>query len=211
MIAGLYGILDMATLARRGLRLRPVADALIDAGVRVLQLRWKDAPAAALLEAARTLGSRIAARGGLFIVNDRADVAALAGAGGVHLGQTDLPVGAARRVLPASARVGVSTHNLEELRRALAAGADYVGFGPVFPTASKPNPDPVVGLEGLAEAVRLAAPVPVVAIGGITEETMPQVAGTGAAAAAVIGDLLAWGEPGARASALSAAFAAGAP
>jgi thiamine-phosphate pyrophosphorylase len=120
-----------------------------------------------------------------FIVNDRLDVALAAGADGVHLGQDDLPLAAARRVAPAGFVIGVSTHNLAQARAAVAGGADYLGFGPCFATATKENPDPVVGLDALAEVCRL--PAPVVAIGGITLDTVGAVARAGAAAAAIIG------------------------
>jgi thiamine-phosphate pyrophosphorylase len=118
------------------------------------------------------------------IVNDRLDVALGGGAGGVHLGQDDLPLAAARKLVPAGFIIGISTHDVAQARAALEGGADYIGFGPCFPTATKQNPDPVVGLERLAEVCRLGGRV--VAIGGITLERAGEVARAGAAAAAII-------------------------
>jgi len=119
-------------------------------------------------------------------VNDDLEVALAAGADAVHLGQDDMPLAEARRLAGPALRIGVSTHNLEQVAHAVAGGADYLGFGPVFPTGSKANPDPVVGLAGLAAAVAAAAPVPVVAIGGITPERAAAVAAAGARAACAI-------------------------
>lgn len=207
MDPGLYAICDPA--ASKG-PLEAVAEALLAAGPAALQLRWKDPPGtAALVEAARLLAGRCAAAKVPFLVNDRVDVAALAGAG-VHLGQGDLPVAAARRQLSKGALVGVSTHTLEEVEAAVAAGADYLGFGPVFETTTKARPRAVVGLEGLAAAVAAAWPVPVVAIGGITQERAAAVAGAGARCAAVIGDVLGGDDVRGRAEALQAAFREGA-
>jgi thiamine-phosphate pyrophosphorylase len=131
-------------------------------------------------------------------VNDRLDVALIAGADMVHVGQEDLPLQDVRRVLDhvldqmtAGGRrlaVGVSTHSLAQARAAVEGGADYLGFGPVFATSSKLRPDPVVGIAGLREVVA-AVPLPVVAIGGITRRELAQVVATGAAAAAVIADI----------------------
>jgi thiamine-phosphate pyrophosphorylase len=126
----------------------------------------------------------------LLFANDRPDLALLAGCDGVHVGQVDLPLAHVRRLAP-GLRVGVSTHDLSQLGAALAERPDYVAFGPVFSTGSKLDPDPVVGLEGLAEAARRArnAGVPIVAIGGITLERAPAIGVLGALAA-VIGDLV---------------------
>jgi thiamine-phosphate pyrophosphorylase len=183
------------------------ATSALDGGAAVIQLRVKDRPAGELLELA---GSRVAlARGrALVIVDDRADLAALAGADGVHVGDLDLPVAAARAVVGPDLLVGRSTRSLEEGLRALAEGADHVGFGPVFATATKLIAEPPRGLAMLAE-VASRLPAPVVAIGGIGLETIGAVAASGAAAAAVIGALFEHGEPRLRAEALAAAFAAG--
>jgi thiamine-phosphate pyrophosphorylase len=129
-------------------------------------------------------------RGAAMIVNDRLDVALAADADGVHLGQTDLPLAAARAAAESGARplwIGVSTHDEEQVRAACAAGADYIGFGPVFETRTKANPDPVQGLAGLRAAVARAGAVPVVAIGGITADRVAGVYGAGAASICAIG------------------------
>jgi thiamine-phosphate pyrophosphorylase len=206
---GLYAIADVDLLRRRGLDLDATLEALAASGAPVVQLRFKEAPGGALLEAARALVAACRRRGLVSVVNDRADVAAAAGADGVHLGQDDLPVAAARALLPKGAVVGQSTHDLDQIEGALAMGADYVGFGPVFGTRTKSNPDPVVGTAGLAEAVRkVRGRVPVVAIGGIGLETIGAVAEAGADLAAVISDVLGHPDPGERARTVHQAFLA---
>jgi thiamine-phosphate pyrophosphorylase len=132
------------------------------------------------------------------IVNDRADIAAMAGAGGVHVGQEDLAVEEARRICEPSSWVGVSTHNLDQLREAAATSADYIAVGPLFPTSTKENPDPVVGIELLREARGLTRK-PIVAIGGITVERAAEVFRAGADSVAVIRDLALARDPGSRA------------
>jgi thiamine-phosphate pyrophosphorylase len=173
---------DLAALEARAAR-------LLAAGPCCLQLRAKGADAAAMRDAAVRLRDACRAAGVPFCVNDRLDVALAVGADVVHLGQDDLPLEDARRVRDlAGARelvIGFSTHNRAQALAAAAGGADYIGFGPCFPTVSKANPDPVVGLEALG-AVCAAVTVPVVAIGGIELESVPSVARAGAAAAAVI-------------------------
>jgi thiamine-phosphate pyrophosphorylase len=154
-----------------------------------------------MLELAEALARRAEAAGATFVVNDRADIARLAGAGGLHVGQTDLAPADARVVVGADMPIGRSTHTEAQVRAALAEPIDYLAIGPVFGTRSKDRPDPTVGLEGVRMAVRLAsagaAPRPVVAIGGITLETAPSVLAAGAASVAVIADLLA-GDPATR-------------
>ena len=206
-IRGYYAIVDAApaaladteTLVRR-------AQALLAAGPCCLQLRAKGADAAAMRDAARALLPVCRAAGVPFCVNDRLDVALAVGADVVHLGQDDLPLADARAALRAAGRsitVGISTHNLAQ---ALASeGADYIGFGPVFTTRSKENPDPTVGLAALAQVAR-AVPVPVVAIGGITLERIAAVAEAGAAAAAVIAAVDQAPDPTAAGRTIAAAF-----
>ncbi len=122
------------------------------------------------------------------IVNDRPDIAAIAGAHGVHVGQEDLPVEDARKICPPPRWVGVSTHNLEQLRAADVTSADYIAVGPIFPTVTKENPDPVVGLDFL-RAARKITRKPLVAIGGITVQSASEVFHAGADSVAVISDL----------------------
>ena len=141
-------------------------------------------------------------------MNDRPDIALLAGADGVHLGEEDLPVRDARALLGADLLVGRTCRTSEEGRAALAAGADHLGFGPVFASATKPLAVAPRGLAALAGACA-ALPAPVVAISGITLENVADVARAGAACAAVIGDLFDHGEPRARAEALAREFARG--
>jgi thiamine-phosphate pyrophosphorylase len=187
----------------------PVAQAelAIAGGARVVQVRVKDRPAGEVLEAARRIVARAAGRA-LVLVNDRADLALLAGADGVHLGDEDLPVADARRLVGPDLLVGRTTRTLDEARAALAAGADHVGFGPIFGTRSKALTVAPRGLALLREvAARLHAPV--VAIGGITAATIAEVAAAGAACAAVIDDLFGHGDAEARARLLAAAFEAG--
>jgi thiamine-phosphate pyrophosphorylase len=146
--------------------------------------------------------------GATFVVNDRADVARLSGAHGVHVGQTDLTPEDVRRIVGTDFLVGRSTHNEAQVRAALDEPASYLAIGPVFATRSKANPDPVVGLDGVARAAALigAGGRPLVAIGGITLAQAPRVIEAGAGAVAVIGDLLA-GDPAARAREYLAALA----
>lgn len=208
-LRGLYAIADgggaHAPLA--------LVEAFLRAGATVVQLRLKRAGAGDLLSVAQEAARACRARGALLLVNDRPDVARLAGADGVHLGQDDLPVAEARAVLGGDAIVGLSTHSDAELEAALAAGADYVGFGPVFATATKartapgaaPLPPPH-GPSGLARAVARARGVPVIAIGGITAANAGLLASAGAAGAAAIGELCGAPDPEARARALIAAI-----
>jgi thiamine-phosphate pyrophosphorylase len=198
----LYAIIDAAVTARRSPM--AVCEELLAAGVRLIQYRDKRASSRDLFENARQMASMITAAGGVFIVNDRVDVAMAAGADGVHLGQDDLPVDLARRVLTVAAErklrtclIGCSTHNLDQLRNVDASTADYLAFGPIFATQSKERPDPVVGLDGL-RAARQATRKPLVAIGGITVATAKDVIAAGADAVAVIGALLSAADLGAR-------------
>jgi thiamine-phosphate pyrophosphorylase len=184
------------------------ARAAVDGGARVVQVRMKASPSGAVLEAARAIVA-IARGRALVVVNDRADLAVLADADGVHVGDEDLPAAEARRVVGPDRLVGRSTRTLEEARAAIAAGADHVGFGPVFGTRSKELAVPPRGLDALRDlAASLGAPV--VAIGGIGEATVAEVAAAGAAAAAIIEDLLSRGDVRARAALLAARFDDGA-
>ena len=207
-LRGLYAIVD-ASARRPPLEL---AAAFLRGGAAVVQLRLKDLGARELLGVAREAAAMCRQRGALLVVNDRPDVARAAGADGVHLGQEDLPVEAARAVLGDDALIGLSTHSDAEIDAALAAGADYLGFGPIFATRSKsgaPLPPPH-GLAGLARAVQRAGVVPVVAIGGLTAATASGVAKSGAACAAAIGELCLSPDPQTAARAMAEAFARGA-
>lgn len=191
----LYVILDAGMLREPA---GETSKKLIDAGVRLLQYRDKHASARALLSNARIVAETARASNCTFFVNDRPDVAYLAGAGGVHVGQDDLPVEQARQVIGADRWVGVSTHNLEQFQQAAASSADYIAVGPIFPTNSKANPDPVVGLEMLRR-VRALTAKPIVAIGGIALDRAAEVMEAGADSVAVISGILKASDPAAQA------------
>ena len=188
----LYAIVDVDVCARAGRDAAEIARHYLAGGARLLQVRAKHLSGGALLRLVDDVAAQARAVGATVIVNDRVDVAAAAGLG-VHLGQDDLAVSDARAVLGAHAMVGLSTHTPAQLAAALGQPVSYVAFGPVFATATKANPDPVVGLSGVAAAAAAAtaAGVPLVAIGGITLATAVSVRAAGAASVAVIADLLA--------------------
>lgn len=164
------------------------ARCLAEAGAGIIQYRDKNASAAELLRVARQLAALSRPHNFRFVMNDRPDIAALAGAGGVHVGQEDLPVEAARRICGPDCWVGISTHNLEQLGAAAATSADYIAVGPVYPTSTKANPEPVVGVEFIRQA-RALTRKPLVAIGGITAERAAEVYAAGADSIAVAADL----------------------
>jgi thiamine-phosphate pyrophosphorylase len=178
-----------------------VSLAFIRAGVRLLQVRGKTLGAAALLDVSRQVVDA-AGRDVRVIVNDRPDVAVLAGAGGVHVGQDDLSPADARRLVGAERWVGVSTHTVEQARRALDEPIDYLAIGPVFATGTKDTGYDAVGLALVGDVAALARPrgIPVVAIGGITLGRAADVVAAGADSVCVISDLLKE-DPGARAEA----------
>jgi thiamine-phosphate pyrophosphorylase len=175
-----------------------LAVALAESGVELIQYRNKTASSRQFFEISRQLSSALGPLGARLVVNDRPDIALLAGAGGVHVGQEDLGVEDARTVCGPDLWVGVSTHTLEQLAAADRTSADYIAFGPIFPTATKKNPDPVVGTERLHQARQLTRK-PLVAIGGITLERAADVYRAGADSLAVIRDLIRVPNPGARA------------
>ncbi len=194
---GLYPILDTAAFEARGYPLIRSASVLLETGVRILQYRHKAAFTEDRLQEAKQISALCRAHEAVFIMNDRADFAHLLGAG-LHLGQDDLPPAAARRVVGPDAFLGFSTHNEAQLRSAANLPINYVALGPIFTTASKQNPDPVVGLEQLKH-LRLLVSQPLVAIGGITLSTATSVLENGADSVAVISALLPdqpgdWGE-----------------
>ena len=165
-----------------------LAETLLDAGARIMQLRLKDAEGRDFLAAARTISGMCRKRGAMLIINDRVDIAILANAHGVHLGQTDLPLEAARRIAGPDKLIGISTHNLEQARAAEDGGADYIGFGPMYPGGLRNNITGQ-GLDSL-RAIRVAVKIPIVAIGGITEARIPEVLAAGANAVAIITDVV---------------------
>jgi thiamine-phosphate pyrophosphorylase len=162
-----------------------VAEAALAGGADMIQLRDKRPDLRRLLPQARRIRAACRARGALFIVNDRLDLALAAGADGLHVGQDDLPAPLARRLLGAQLILGVSTHDLAQAGAAVAAGADYIGFGPMFGTHTKDTGYTPRG-KAMLRAVRDTVPVPIVAIGGITLENVGEVIAAGADAPAVI-------------------------
>ncbi len=194
----LYAIVDAGLAARRGWAVPDLAAAFFDGGARLVQLRAPGVASGVLEGWCDAVVARAAGYGAAVVVNDRADVARTCGAAGVHLGQDDLPVEEARKVVGGSGVVGLSTHTAGQLRDALASPVTYVAVGPVHATATKNTGCRPVGLPFVRAAAGRAAATPVVAIGGITLERAPAVLAAGAAAVAVIGDLLAGGTPAAR-------------
>jgi thiamine-phosphate pyrophosphorylase len=175
-----------------------LARAFLDGGARFLQIRAKRLASGPLLELCDEVVRLGGSYGAAVIVNDRVDLARLSGAAGVHVGQDDLPVAAARALLGPEAIVGFSTHSVEQIDRALDTPISYVAVGPVFGTQTKETGYEAVGLHLVREAVARARGVPVVAIGGITLANARQVIEAGAAGVAVISDLVATGDPAAR-------------
>ena len=180
----LYAIADCGD----GGDLLELTRSLLAGGARVVQLRWKDAPSGALVALAGECRRLARAQGALLFINDRVDVALACRADGVHLGQSDLPVRVARRLLGADSWIGVSTHDPNQAREAELAGADYVGFGPLFRTSTKDTGYGPRGLSGLSE-VRRAVHLPIVAIGGIDRRNASSAIAAGADAVAMISAL----------------------
>jgi thiamine-phosphate pyrophosphorylase len=186
----LYPILDADALSRVGVSLETAALALYNAGLRWVQYRDKTASDEEVIARTHLLRSVFHSSDSTVILNDRVHLYAATRADGIHIGQQDLAPAEARRRLGPNAVLGVSTHNLEQLRQAVATGAaSYLAIGPVYSTASKRDPDPVVSLEGVRTA-RALTQLPLVAIGGITEENAAAVIQAGADAVAVISALL---------------------
>ena len=198
-----YPILDAAGLAGRSAA--AVAHALFEAGARILQVRGKGLGDRALCDLALEVVAAAKARGAIVIVNDRPDVARVAGADGVHVGQDDMAAVDVRRLLPRPALVGLSTHHVAQVRSAPPGILDYIAIGPVFATQSKAYPDPVVGLEGVA-AARAGTSLPLIAIGGITRANAAWVIAAGADGVAVVSEVMAAGDPGQAFRALAAAL-----
>lgn len=172
-----------------------LARAFLDGGARLIQLRAKRLASAPLLNHAEQLVRTAESYGASIIVNDRADVARLSGAAGVHVGQEDLAPAAARQLLGPEAIVGFSTHTVEQIEAALREPVTYIAVGPVFGTRTKDTGYDAVGLELVTRAARMAKGLPVVAIGGITLETAPDIIAAGASSVAVITDLLTDSDP----------------
>jgi len=191
----LYAILDPEQT--RGRPAERVLAALLEAGVSILQLRVKSLPPVDFLELAKQARAVTRAHGCKLIINDRVDIALACGADGVHLGQDDLPLSAGRKLMGQKI-IGISTHDLDQARAAERAGADYIGFGPMFGTRTKATGYEARGPEMLQQ-IRRAVTLPIVAIGGITEANVQEVWQAGADSVAIIGDVLHDNDPGAKA------------
>lgn len=182
-----YPILDTAAAANRGIGAVDAATRILEGGAGILQFRHKGFWSREVFETLEQVAELCQACAVPLVVNDRADLAKLVGAG-LHLGQDDLPPAAARRIVGTEALIGFSTHDEAQLRAAAEEPVDYLALGPIFGTASKANPDPTVGLEGLSK-LRPLTTRSLVAIGGITRENARAVLEAGADSVAVIGDL----------------------
>jgi thiamine-phosphate pyrophosphorylase len=196
----LLAILDADVAARAGWRILDLAAAYLRGGARFLQFRAKSMPGDAFLATASALVQLAHRHGARLVINDRADIACLASADGVHVGQEDLSPEAVRGLVGKELMVGLSTHTLEQVDRAVREPVTYVAIGPVFGTTSKSTGYARIGLDLVRQAAGRAASrdLPLVAIGGITLDSAASVLDAGAASVAVIGDLLATGDPEAR-------------
>lgn len=186
-LSGLYIILDPSVYPAR--LLVEVLTAAAEAGASLFQYRNKTASMKEAYVEVLALRQAAAKAGVLFIVNDRCDLALAVDADGVHLGQGDLPLDLARKVMGPDKLIGISTHNPDQVREATAGKPDYLGFGPIFKPGSKQDHDPVVGLEGL-RAMRRLTPLPVFAIGGIQIDQVGEVMKAGADGVAIISAVL---------------------
>ena len=184
----LYPILDTATLLRRGFPAGKAAEAMIEGGARILQFRHKGRYSRAVFSEAERVADLCRRARVTFLIDDRVDIALLLDAG-VHVGQDDLPPEDARKLLGPGRILGFSTHNAAQLELAAPEPVDYLAIGPIFGTASKDRPDPLLGLDTL-RFIRPLAAKPLVAIGGITRENAQAVLDAGAASVAVIADLI---------------------
>ncbi len=191
----LYPIVDVSLCRARGLEPVTVAKAFLGAGARLIQVRDKESGSAAALALAERVVAAAAPLGARVVVNDRADIARLAGAAGVHVGQDDLPVETVSALLPPGAIVGTSTHTREQVDAALRTPATYVAVGPIYGTTTKDTGYEARGLDLVRYAAGRGRPI--VAIGGVTVERAPELIAAGAASVAAISDLLA-GDPAER-------------
>jgi len=196
IIEGLYAIVDTSLVLPE--RAEETAGQLLTAGVRMLQLRAKGLGSGDFLRLACRIKGLAQESGAIFIVNDRADITVASEADGLHIGQSDIPAADARRLLGEDKLIGLSTHNLEQARRADETEADYVSFGPVFATTTKAGAEPPLGLKALREA-RGVIKKPLVAIGGISAENLSDVTACGVNAVAVISYILKSRRPGEKA------------
>lgn len=186
-LAGLYLILDERWASHCSLT--NVMREAGEAGVKLVQYRNKAGSMKQAYEVASALREIANECAMVFVVNDRCDLAMAVGADGVHLGQTDLPLTLARNLVGKEMLIGVSTHNAQQVQKATEDEADYLGFGPIFPTGTKSNPDPVVGIQGMKH-IRNLTSLPVFAIGGIVPDSVSELCKAGANGVAVASGIL---------------------
>ncbi len=186
-LAGVYLLLDERWASN--LNLCRVLELAAGCGIRLCQYRNKTGSIHDVVARARALRDVASRYGVLFIVNDRCDVALATGADGVHLGQEDLPLDLARRVMGRDKIIGISTHRPEDVEAATRGGADYIGYGPIFSSTTKDAQEPLVGLDGL-RAIRSLTPLPVFAIGGMTPSSVRRILDAGADGVAVASAVL---------------------
>ncbi len=191
-VRGVYAIIDPEVGA--GKEPLKLLRQTLEAGVTVVQLRAKKLPAGEMVNLAREMATLCDKRGAAFIVNDRLDVALASGAHGAHLGQDDLPASRARSISGNSFLLGISTHSVEEAKKAEFDDADYVGFGSMYTTSTKNNVSIPQGIDNLIHVVKSVS-IPVVAIGGIGADNLLEIRGTGCACAAVISSISASSNP----------------
>jgi thiamine-phosphate pyrophosphorylase len=213
-LPSLYVILDVEVAAAHGWAVPDLARACLAGGARLFQLRAKQLPSSRFLALLDELVALTKASDAILIANDRADLARMAGASGVHVGQDDLPAAAARAVVGPAGIVGLSTHTRTQVADAVVQRIDYLAVGPIYATSSKDTGYEPVGTKLVAFAAeagrgRADGPLPVVAIGGITLERAAEVRAAGAASVAIISDLFVGGDPAARIRALLERLAAG--
>ena len=183
----LYGIIDLGYVAASEAML--CARELMNGGVRILQLRAKGVALPQVEELGRALQAECRARGVVFVLNDYPELATEIGADAVHVGQDAGELAEVRRMVGDKMLIGRSTHSLEQVQRAREEGADYIGYGPLFPTATKPG-RPAIGTTGIASAQEIAGEMPMFCIGGVNETTLPEVLSAGARRVVVVSWLL---------------------
>jgi thiamine-phosphate pyrophosphorylase len=196
MLPRFYPILDPEVAARHGVDPVKAAEQILEGGAKILQFRHKGFFSREVFAQLERVAELCSDAGVLFVVNDRADLAAITGAA-LHLGQDDLTPSAARKVVGTETLVGFSTHNERQLRAATTEPANYLALGPIFGTSSKNNPDPIVGIDELRR-LRPLTDRPLVAIGGITRTNAQAVLAAGVDSVAIIGDLFVDGNVRAR-------------
>ena len=196
----LYGIIDTGYVPAE--KLSPMTELLIQGGIDILQLRAKKQSRDEIRVMARKLAPICHQAGIAFILNDYPDLVTETGADGAHVGQDDMSVSEARRLAGKDAIIGKSTHSLEQAQASVEEIPDYIGFGPLFATATKPDYTPI-GMEQIVQ-VRHSVPYPVFCIGGITLTNLPKVIQAGADRVVIVSDLLTSADPLVRASACKA-------